>query len=61
MQCRGRVLRATIIERNVASWALFESFARDRGAPLTRTMLFERERHFAGANETEWQVEIGPL
>lgn len=57
----ARVLTATITETNPASWALFEAFARKRDLVLSRTPLFERETHFAGAHETEWQAAIGPL
>lgn len=51
----------TITEDNAASWRLFESLARRHGATLSRTPLFEREAHFAGAHDTEFQAEIGPL
>ena len=57
----ARVLTTTITENNVASWALFEGFARRRGLSLTRAPLFARETHFAGAHDTEWQATIGPL
>jgi L-2,4-diaminobutyric acid acetyltransferase len=54
-------LTATITETNLASWAMFEAFARKRGRELSRTPLFEREAHFAGAHETEWRAAIGLL
>ncbi|MBI1237786.1 MAG: diaminobutyrate acetyltransferase [Alphaproteobacteria bacterium] len=56
-----RRLRTTITADNAASWALFEHFARDRGAHLTREPLFLKDRHFAGRHETEHLVTIGPL
>jgi L-2,4-diaminobutyric acid acetyltransferase len=54
-------LTTTITEDNAASWALFESFAGRHGATLRRTPRFERDRHFGGAHETEWEARIGPL
>jgi len=52
---------ATVTEANQASWRLFEGFARRRGLSLARAMLFDREAHFRGAHDTEFQVTIGPL
>lgn len=55
------VLTTTITADNGASWALFEAFARRHGAILTKSPRFEREAHFAGAHETEWEARIAPL
>lgn len=55
------VLTTTITETNTASWNLFTSFARRRGLSLSKTPLFHRDAHFAGAHDTEWQAEIGSL
>lgn len=54
-------LIATVTEDNQASLALFSGLARDWNAPFTRSALFERDTHFAGAHATEYQVRIGPL
>ena len=54
-------LTTTVTADNRPSWALFEGLARKWGAPLTKNALFERETHFAGAHDTEWQAHIGPL
>ena len=54
-------LTTTITEGNTASWALFEAFARRHGASLSRTLRFERDAHFAGAHDTEWEARIVPL
>lgn len=54
-------LITTVTADNEASWALFRSLARDHGAELERTVLFERDTHFAGAHATEFQARIGPL
>jgi L-2,4-diaminobutyric acid acetyltransferase len=54
-------LTTTITQDNAASWRLFEAFARRHGATLQRTPRFERERHFAGAHDTEWEARIAPL
>lgn len=54
-------LTTTITADNQASWRLFEAFARRRGAAFTRSPRFEREAHFAGAHDTEWEVRIALL
>jgi L-2,4-diaminobutyric acid acetyltransferase len=54
-------LVTTITENNAASWRLFEAFARRHGATLQRSPRFERETHFAGAHESEWEARIAPL
>lgn len=51
----------TITRANEASWALFRGFAGKRHASLAESPMFERDRHFAGSHDTEWQVEIGPF
>lgn len=52
------MLTTTITADNQASWRLFEAFARRRGTTLTRGRRFEREAHFAGAHDTEWEARI---
>lgn len=54
-------LTTTVTQANDASWALFTGFARKRGLGLVKAPLFERQKHFAGAHDTEWQARIGPL
>ncbi|WP_018657161.1 diaminobutyrate acetyltransferase [Actinomadura flavalba] len=61
LSARGhRHLEATVTPDNTASTAMFASFARDHGAELTRTPLFEAE-HFPGGHEPEVLFRIGPL
>lgn len=54
----AKVLTTTITEDNAASWKLFRSFARRRGVTLTSSPRFEREAHFAGAHDTEFEARI---
>lgn len=54
-------LITTVTDDNEASWNLFRGLARDWGAGLERSALFEREVHFAGAHATEYQARIGPF
>lgn len=54
-------LTTTITSDNAGSWALFEAFARRHGAALERTPRFQREAHFGGAHDTEWEARIAPL
>jgi L-2,4-diaminobutyric acid acetyltransferase len=56
-----RHLEATISPSNRPSWALFESFARKRGARCATTTLF-REEDFGDLEHDEEQLfRIGPL
>lgn len=54
-------IQTTITSDNAASWALFEAFAEEAGAPLARKPYFGCETHFAGRHATEHIVTIGPL
>ena len=54
-------LTSTVTGDNRASWRLFEAIARRLDAPLEKTAHFERETHFAGKHDTEWQARISPL
>lgn len=54
-------LLTTITEPNEASWKMFRSFAHRCGARVDKHPLFERERHFRGAHDTEFLVSIGPF
>ncbi|WP_227698662.1 diaminobutyrate acetyltransferase [Sphingomonas hengshuiensis] len=54
-------LTTTITEGNAASWGLFGAFARRCNAELTKAPRFEREAHFGGAHDTEWEARIAPL
>lgn len=56
-----RYLETTVTADNEASWALFESFARKRGADLERSVFFDRDQHFGGTHDTEVLARIGPL
>ncbi len=51
-------LKTTITKDNVASWALFRSFARAIGGDLADEPHFEREEHFDGRHATEHMVTI---
>jgi L-2,4-diaminobutyric acid acetyltransferase len=55
------ILTATVTQENAASWRLFEAFARRHSARLERSVRFDKERHFAGAHDTEWEARISPL
>jgi len=54
-------LITTVTDDNAPSWALFNGLARAWGAPLSKSAMFERDAHFAGAHDTEWLARIGPL
>lgn len=51
----------TITRDNTASWALFRGVARRLQSSFNETLLFARDRHFAGRHASEWQAEIGPF
>ena len=56
-----RYIDTTITPGNQASWGMFESWARHRGAPTSSQVHFERERHFAGQHDDEHLMRIGPF
>lgn len=60
--CQGvQWIETTITPSNQASWALFESFAKKRGALCARQPLFQVQ-HFGGiAHEEEHLLRIGPF
>lgn len=61
-QCKGvAYLETTITTENRPSWALFESFARRLAADMERSILFDKEEHFAGTHESENLLRIGPF
>lgn len=60
--CAGVGFMETTIEPgNAASWKAFEKFAEARDAPMDQSLLFSRERHFAGAHGDEVLLRIGPF
>lgn len=54
-------LSTTITLNNGASRALFESFARDCHAHLAKSVLFQRDAHFAGSHDDEYLYCVSPL
>jgi L-2,4-diaminobutyric acid acetyltransferase len=56
-----RFIETSITPENEASWRLFTGFATELHAEMARSVMFDRERHFLGAHETEHLVRIGPL
>ena len=56
-----RELHTTVTPDNAASAAMFEALARELGAPLSRRVLFECQRHFGGRHASEVLFEIGPF
>ncbi len=53
-----RKLETTITRNNDASWAMFRSFARDVGAPVSDAPHFERDAHLDGRHATEHLLTI---
>jgi L-2,4-diaminobutyric acid acetyltransferase len=56
-----RFIETTITPDNTASWALFESLSKKLDAELNRSVMFDRQHHFADQHETEMLVRIGPV
>ena len=54
-------LITTVTDDNVPSWALFKGLAKQWNTALAKSVLFDRDTHFAGAHATEWLARIGPL
>lgn len=60
-QAAVRHLEATISPSNSASWSLFESFAKKRGASCATQTLFQEEDFGGQGHEEERLLRIGPL
>ena len=60
-QAAVRNLEATISPSNRPSWALFESFARKRGAKCASQTLFREEDFGSQEHEEEQLLRIGPF
>lgn len=54
-------LATTITLKNTATWALFDSFARDCGVIPAKHLLFQKEHHFANQHDDEYLLRINPL
>lgn len=54
-------IETTITAENSASWALFKRLAEDCGAPLKRSLIFDRTDHFNDKHDSEFLARIGPL
>lgn len=54
-------IQTTITEANKASWSLFNRIAAGHSTLLTKTLLFERDKHFVGNHDSEVLATIGPL
>ncbi len=60
--CRDvRYVETTITEDNRASWALFESVARNLKAEMNSCVVFDKQMHFHGEHDSELLVKIGPF
>jgi L-2,4-diaminobutyric acid acetyltransferase len=61
-QCKSvRYIETTVTPDNQASWGLFEGIAKALDAPLNKSVLFQKQQHFAGAHEDEMLCRIGPF
>ncbi|MBB3064765.1 diaminobutyrate acetyltransferase [Limibacillus halophilus] len=54
-------LQTTITPTNKASQALFSTLAEQLDAPVEQRILFDRERHFGGDQQSEVLWDIGPF
>ncbi len=54
-------IETTITVNNKSSWAVFEKISEKYSAPLSREILFDKEKHFSGQHDSEMLVRIGPI
>ena len=55
-------METTVTLDNAASWGMFRSFARKRGAECEDCgPLFDRDRHFGGLHDSEHLARLGPF
>ena len=60
--CRAvRFLETSVTPDNRASWALFRGLADKLGADIDESVLFDKQRHFGGAHDSEMLCRIGPF
>lgn len=51
-------IETTITKSNLASWALFESIAKNFSSKTEVSVMFDKQEHFSGKHETEYLVSI---
>lgn len=56
-----RYVETTITADNRASWALFEHLARELNTELNHSIVFDRDKHFAGEHDSESLLRLGPF
>jgi L-2,4-diaminobutyric acid acetyltransferase len=56
-----RYVETSITSGNEASIRLFTGFAKAYATLVSRSVLFDKVEHFAGAHDTEYLFRIGPL
>jgi L-2,4-diaminobutyric acid acetyltransferase len=54
-------IETTITQSNEASWALFESLARQLDTEIKKSSMFDRNKHFDNQHETELLAQLGPF
>ena len=60
--CSGvRYIETSITAANNGSWALFRRLADQLKAPLEESVMFDKQAHFNGFDDTEHLVRIGPI
>ncbi len=61
-QCSDvRYLETSITEANKGSWALFRRLGQQWRTELNVSVMFDCERHFDNAHDTEMLVRVGPF
>lgn len=56
-----RFIETTITDSNKASSAVFDKFIQSRSLNLTKSVLFDKHKHFAGKHDSEVLYRIGPI
>lgn len=56
-----RYIETSITASNQGSWALFRRLAKELGASLEESIMFDKQTHFSGQHDTEHLVRIGPI
>lgn len=58
---KPRFIETTVTESNKASSSVFERFVQKRAVELSKTTLFDRDKHFGGRHDSEILYRIGPI
>ncbi len=58
---KPRFIETTVTATNKASSSVFERFVKDHAVGMSKSLLFDRDKHFGGRHDSEILYRIGPI